>query len=410
MYFFYFFAVVLIFLGYKSLVGGINYWQYFNRELIKPPSGFNPFVSVFVPCRGHDQNLRTNLSAVLNQNYPNFEVVFIVDDITDASVSIIKKLMDEASLLNDGKESRTLSNASIKLVVSGKAKDEGQKVHNLRHAVAEASRKSVVFAFVDSDTRPNPNWLRDLVEPLVDQKIGCTTGYRWFISETQNFPSQLRSVWNASIASALGANMKSNFCWGGSMAIRREIFEKINMREQWRGTLSDDFAMTKALIAADMPIYFVPNCLTATIEDCNFRELLEFTTRQMKITRVYASNLWVASLIGSGVFTITFWSGFVLLFFLSGVHFWLTFTALIVIVVLGAAKSWVRLKAVKMVLKVYEKELTKSIFWQLTLWNISAALYFYNCLCALISNVIYWRGIRYRLESPKKTKILDSIS
>ena len=29
------------------------------------------------------------------------------------------------------------------------------------------------------------------------------------------------------------------------MAIRRDVFENINMREKWRGTLSDDFAVTQ---------------------------------------------------------------------------------------------------------------------------------------------------------------------
>jgi hypothetical protein len=63
--------------------------------------------------------------------------------------------------------------------------------------------------------------------------------------------------------------------------------------------LSDDFAVTRAMKEADLPIHFVPQCLTATVEDCRFRELLEFSTRQMKITRVCAAPLWKASLIGS---------------------------------------------------------------------------------------------------------------
>ena len=247
-----------------------------------------------------------------------------------------------------------------------------------------------------------------MVAPLKDENIGCSTGYRWFIARKNNFSSQFRVVWNASIASALGANLKSNFCWGGSTAIRRETFEKLEMREKWKGTLSDDFAMTRAMKEANLPIYFVPNCLTATVEDCSFRELLEFTTRQMKITRVYASHLWIASFIGSGLFTIVFWTGILLLFFVSGWHFIITFSLLSIIIALGAAKAWIRLKAVKMVLKNYEKELNKSFIWQISLWVLSSVLYFYNSFCAFQSNVISWRGITYKLESPNKTIILES--
>jgi cellulose synthase/poly-beta-1,6-N-acetylglucosamine synthase-like glycosyltransferase len=215
-------------------------------------------------------------------------------------------------------------------------------------------------------------------------------------------------VWNASIASALGANTKNNFCWGGSTAIRRETFEKIGMREKWRGTLSDDFAVTRAMKEADLPIYFVPNCLTATVEDGGFRELFEFTTRQMKITRVYAPHLWKASFIGSFLFSLIFWTGILLLFFISGWHFGVTFLLLSVIFALGAAKAWIRFNAVKLVLKNYAKELNKSFFWQITLWIFSSLLYFYNGFCAWQSNVIRWRGITYRLESPNKTVILEN--
>ena len=393
MYLFYLFAAILIFLGYKSLRGGIDYLAYFKRELAKPKSEFAPFASVFVPCRGLDQNLRENIAALFRQNYPVYEVIFVVDSESDAAVSVIENFLENS--------------IPAKLVIAGKARNEGQKVHNLRRAVLEVSGESEVFVFVDSDARPAENWLGSLVAPLEDEKIGCATGYRWFIARKNSFPAQLRSVWNASIASALGANAKNNFCWGGSTAIRRKTFKKIEMREKWRGTLSDDFAVTRAMKNENLPIYFVPNCLTTTVEDCSFRELLEFTTRQMKITRVYAPHLWKASFIGSALFSLTFWTGILLLFFISGWNFWLTFLLLLIIFALGAAKAWIRLKAVKLVLKNYEKELKQSFFWQITLWIFSSVLYFYNGFCAFKSNVIVWRGITYKLESPKETIILE---
>lgn len=394
MYLFYFFAALLIFLGYKSLRGGIDYLAYFKREISRPKKDFQPFASVFVPCRGLDQNLSENLAAIFRQNYPAYEVIFIVDDEKDEAVLIIEGFLQRFG--------------NSKLIVAGKAENEGQKVHNLRKSVLEVSEKSEVFVFVDSDARPSESWLKNLVEPLADEKIGCSTGYRWFISKKNNFSSQLRAVWNASIASALGANSDKNFCWGGSTAIRREIFEMIEMREKLQGTLSDDFAVTRAMKEANLPIYFVPECLTASVEDCNFKELLEFTTRQMKITRVYAPHLWKAAFIGAALFTIFFWLGFLLLFFAEGAHFWVTFLILLTIFVLGAAKAWIRLNAVQMILGNYENELNKSFLWQITLWIFSSALYFYNGFCALQSNVIAWRGIRYRLESPNKTLILGA--
>ncbi len=393
---FYLFAAVLIFLGYKSLRGGIYYLQFFKQEIAKPESNFTPFASVIAPCRGLDQGLHENLTALFSQNYPNYEVIFVVDDERDESVKIIEEVSRKGA-----------QHARSKLAVAGKATDSSQKVHNLREAVLEVSGESEIFVFVDSDARPGKDWLKNLIAPLQNKEIGCATGYRWFISKRGGFSSQFRAVWNASIASTLGANQENNFCWGGSTAIRRETFEKLEMREKWRGALSDDFAVTRAMQQANLPICFVPQCLTATIEDCTFRELLEFTTRQMKITRVYAPNLWKASFVGSFFFTAIFWSGVLLLFFLSDWHFWLTFVFIIVIFSLGATKAWLRLSAVKLVLIGFGKELNRQFLWQITLWTISPTLYFYNCFWALLSRKIVWRGIEYNLLTVNSTEILS---
>ncbi len=394
---FYLFALFLIYQSYRSFVGGLEYLKYFKKELSKPGSNFTPRATIFAPCRGRDENLKTNLAALFCQNYPEYEIIFVTDDAGDVSVSVIEELRAEFE---------HLANVSGKLVIAGKAANEGQKVHNLRAAVPHASEKSAVFAFVDSDARPGKDWLRYLVAPLEDQKIGAAAGYRWFISKKRNFSSELQSVWNASVASALGANMKSNFCWGGSTAILRKTFENIDMREKWRGTLSDDFAVTRAVKDAGLLVYFVPQCLTASIEDCNFRELLEFTTRQMKITRVYAPQYWKMSFAGSFVFNTVFVSGILLM--ISGAAFWQRLLALIALVLaslFSIGKSWLRLNAVKLVLKGYEKELKKQFWTQNTLWIISPALFFYNCAAALVSRKIVWRGITYELKSPQETLI-----
>lgn len=404
-YVYYFFAVIQTFFAYKSLRGGIDYLEYFEKELSRPKSNYTPFASVIVPCRGIDEDLRTNLEAIILQDYPNFEVLFVVDDKNDSAVSFIEEIAGVQKVKVKRQNSVSQGLCSSRLVVVGKAIESGQKVHNLRTGVLEVSDESEVFIFVDSDARPNKEWLRNLVAPLEDTNIGCATGYRWFIQKSGGFATHLRSVWNASIASALGKNTKNNFCWGGSSAIRRETFEKLDIREKWKGTLSDDFALTNAMRKVEMSIHFVPSCLTATVEDCSFGEMLEFTTRQMKITRVYSLTNFMVSVIGSILFTLIFWMGIVLLFFVSGVHLWLTLAFILIIFVLGFAKAWIRLMAVKLVLTEYDRELNRQFIPQLSLWTISPILFLYNNFLAILSRKIIWRGIEYKLESPSKTII-----
>jgi ceramide glucosyltransferase len=402
---FYFFAVALVYLSYKSFRGGINYLNFFRSEIAKSLSDFTPFVSIIAPCRGLDEDLENNLNTLFRQNFPRYEVIFVVDSETDEAVKIIEKVsrkMSEPSAVADGYF------LNSKLVVAGRAKNESQKVHNLREAVLHVADESKVFVFVDSDARPSENWLRNLVAPLQSEKIGAATGYRWFISKKISFASEMRSVWNASIASALGANLKSNFCWGGSMAMRRETFDKLEMREKWRGTLSDDFAVTRTMKAANLQIYFVPQALAVSIENCSWRECLEFTTRQMKITRVYAQNLWVQSFIGAGLFNFVWiWGVFNLVFYASNSFaFWFSLIALLLTSAFSIGKSWLRLNAVKLILKDYENELKKQFWMQNMLWIFSPALFFYNAFCALLSRQILWRGIKYRLVSSSETEIL----
>lgn len=397
---FYFFAALLLLQAFISLRGGVRYLRYFQRELSAPASDFTPFVSIIVPCRGLDQNLHENLAALCGQSYPVYEIIFAVDSSDDPALKVIEGVRSRGG--------NKLFNLT-RVVVAGKAVDCGQKVHNLIAAVREADARSEVFVFVDSDARPQRDWLRSLVAPLADESIGAATGYRWFIP-SRGLASRLRVVWNASIASALGENSRGNFCWGGSTAIRRETFTRLDMLEQWRGTLSDDFALTRSLQNARLPVYFVPRCLTASHEDCNSRELLEFTTRQLKITRVYAPRLWQIVLVSNFLFVAVFYGGLALALsrFWRGLPFVLPLALVIAIFLLGSAKALLRLRAVALAFGPEQKiwrvgTLGAHIF----LWPFASALFLYNALAALSSRRINWRGISYELKSPSETVIIN---
>jgi ceramide glucosyltransferase len=386
------FAALLIWLSFRSYRGGVEYLRFFKRELEKPLSGYTPPVTVIAPFRGIDQNIDENLDALTHQDYPNFEMIFVVDDLEDPAVPMIEQRLGPCS----------------KLIVAPTAADSSQKVENLRAAIAAADARSEAFVFVDSDVRVNSDWLMRLVAPLENEKIGASTGYRWFISANPTFASELRSAWNASIASSLGPKTSSNFCWGGSTAIRRDTFEKIEMAKKWKGTLSDDFAVTRAMKEEGLPIVFVPGALTASFDDTSFSEMLEFTTRQMKITRVYAPDLWLVSLLGSAIFTTVMITSVLILIFTEGM-----FSRAAAVITLGIviafsfAKARLRLKAVRLALPKYEPQLKRQRLGQYTLWLLTPAVFLYNCLAAQFSRRLTWRGTVYELKSPVETVIIS---
>lgn len=395
-YLFYFFAIMLVWLSFKSFLGGVRYLRYFRTELAKPRPTWTPFATIIAPCRGLDDGLADNLAALLEQDYPNYEVIFVVDHKTDECVSVIKGEISR----KDAKNTR--------LVVAPKASNSAQKAENLREAVLHADERSQVFVFADSDARPQADWLRYLVAPLEDSGNGAATGYRWFISKKSTFASEMRSAWNASIASALGPNTDSNFCWGGSTAIRRETFDAIDMREKWRGTLSDDFAVTKAIKDVGLKIVFVPQALTPSVEDCTFSELIEFTTRQMKIVRVCEPKLWLMTLFGSMLFNSVLMAAFLIVATSdqNDLSVAVALATLLLVFVFSIGKAWLRLKAVRLALHSYRREIEQQLFTQNTLWLVTGLLFFYNSVAALFSRRITWRGITYELKSPTETVII----
>jgi len=296
----------------------------------------------------------------------------------------------------------------MQVVIAGEAIDRGQKVHNLAVAVRRAQRTSEVFVFVDSDARPGKDWLRALVAPLRDEALGAATGYRWFVPVHGGIASHLRSVWNAAIASALGGDGKKNFCWGGATAIRRSTFEACRVMDYWRGAVSDDFAMTRALHDANLMIQFVPQCLTASFEDCSFHELCEFTTRQLKITRAYAAHLWRSVFLGSIIFVITFFGGIALVISRAAVGRSIATSGVLLsgIFAMGAMKSYFRFRTVSAVMEGRGARRTVSALAHMTLWPFASALYLYNAIAAVVSRRISWRGITYELKSPGETVII----
>ena len=388
MWVFYFFAAIVIWLGILSFRGGLRFAAYIRSQLAQPRADYSPFATVIVPCRGLDDGLEENLAALFEQSYPAYEVLFVTDSETDPALEVIQKVIKTKS-----------SPAAARVVIAGAAVDSGQKVHNLRAAVEHIDARSEVLVFVDSDARPAANWLRSLVAPLIDHGLGVATGYRWFVPMNGGFASQLRSVWNASIASALGADRKSNFCWGGSTAIRRETFAQLRVRERWQGSVSDDFTMTRILGEAKLPIHFVPACLVASPGDCDLAGLLEFSNRQLKITRAYAAHLWRPVLMGSALFCLVFFGGILLVAArsLSGLSFAIPLVLLVIIFLLGAAKALVRFRAVTMALPGEYPNWRRDLVAQMLLWPLASLLYLFNALAATFSRRISWRGITYEL-------------
>src|SRR5690606_13800788 len=168
------------------------------------------------------------------------------------------------------------------------------------------------------------------------------------------------------------------------------------------GAVSDDYVLHKVLHDAGLGIYFVPAALTASVESCTFREMLEFTTRQIKLTRVYRPELWLNSLIGSAMFTLTMLSALIIFSLSPANTFGFTAAAatLLLVFLCDTGKILLRLKAARLALPLYSSQIADQTVSQILFWPILPVIFLYNSVAALFSRTIRWRGVEYKMVSP----------
>jgi ceramide glucosyltransferase len=412
--------VLLVSQGLFSVIEGQRYLAFVRRSLKKPGPGFTPPVCVICPCKEIDPGLEENLAALLNQDYPDYHLVFAIARPDDLARPVIE---------------RSISRSSIRdkaiLLIAAPNTGRGEKINNLLCALRHVAEDRRVLAFADSDARPGRDWLRALVSPLEDAQVGASTGYRWYLPVRGGFWSRMLSAWNGSVATTLGDHGR-NFAWGGSTAITREAFDRAQVAEAWSNAVSDDYALTRAIQQAGLQIRFVPRCLLASRDDASLKSLLEFTTRQVIITRVYRPAAWRVGFISQALFVLGFFGEVGLLVYqlafravgaisspmltaATGGHQTGYPQDMVVIAIsvgliylLGSLKGIQRVKSAVLAMAEFRSEILKCWWMFCLLWPLVSVLFLYNFVRSAMTRRILWRGIRYELRSPSETVIIDS--
>jgi ceramide glucosyltransferase len=258
----------------------------FTRSRLRCLDSFRPTgrTVLFVPCRGRDLGLAENLTSLFEQDYEDYEIRFLVETPEDPACRAIQRVAVEYP--------ERLS----RIVFTGKATDCGQKVHNLLRGTETLSPEVKYLAFADSDARPRSHWLRALVYRLDCDRIGATTGYRWFVPMRTTVPNLLVTSVNASLGMLFGRG-NPNIIWGGSWAVRRDRFEQLNIRGAWQRKLNDDLVVTDIMRRARLRIEYEPACAVASPLDLDTSQMVGFARRQYFQARYYLPNCWRAGLL-----------------------------------------------------------------------------------------------------------------
>jgi chlorobactene glucosyltransferase len=194
-----------------------------------------PLVSIIVPARNEERNIRRCVSSLLEQDYENYEVIVVDDGSIDATARILDELA--ASHPNG----RRLWILSLRELPAGWA----GKPHAIHRGTQEAHGEWLLFT--DADTWHAPNALRSALAQAIQERADLFT-----MGSTQELPGFWDKVMmpmaylgismlypprlvNDPASSVAVAN-------GQYMLIRREVYDLVGgyARPDLRATLLDD--------------------------------------------------------------------------------------------------------------------------------------------------------------------------
>jgi ceramide glucosyltransferase len=138
-------------------------WRFFaaSRKRPSPPADFTPGVSILKPVCGLDPEAYENFASFCRQDYPDYEIVFCAGDSDDPSVPVVERL------------ARDFAHRRVRMVYLANHNAANDKVAKLAKLVSEADNEVLVIN--DADVRVRPDYLRSVVAPLRNPKVGGVT-------------------------------------------------------------------------------------------------------------------------------------------------------------------------------------------------------------------------------------------
>jgi ceramide glucosyltransferase len=219
---------VLIFVGGRPL-----------RAAAGELAGPWPKVSVLVPATGAAAGLAARLERLLSQDYPDYQVVFATRDAADPATAVIRSLLPNFP--------------GARHVLAGSARGCGQKNQNLLAAVKLVGRTPEILVFCDSNQEATPTWLKELVAPLVRGEAQVSSGFHHVIVAEPGIAALGRAVTVLTLYLTRGFRFL-NQPWGGATAIRRSLFDNLDVAKLWAENIVDDVSLAARLVEAGLPV------------------------------------------------------------------------------------------------------------------------------------------------------------
>lgn len=272
-------TVAFVVLGIGALLPAWWTWHmlidYYRRTRVTPALGGPcPNVTVILCLRGADPSLDACLAGLLNQDFPRYQVHIVVDSSEDRAYGKVHEILARG----------TRPEVQVHVDVLEKhCATCSLKVCAQLQAVSKLASNTDVVVLIDADSIPAPDWLRAMVLPFADVKVGATTGIRWFAPVDGGWGSLIRHIFNAGSYPQMFA---FDHAWGGSVAIRADVFRKSTLKERWCKAFCEDAAVAAPVREMGLKFVWVPAATNTNQESISFRHSLRFIQRQLVCTRL----------------------------------------------------------------------------------------------------------------------------
>jgi len=390
-------AVLAFLASVASIIQGIRLRGGVRRAVRLALGAFLPSIVVILPVRGLDDGFDENVRALLSQMYPRYRLLVVADDSLDPALLRIQTIARESPRV------------ALATILSDASPLRG-KVNALRSALAHLHPEDEVVVFADSDIRPAPDWLRQLVQPLADSTVGVATGFRWYLPPRPTFWSLVRAEWNAVSANVL-FDPRRSFAWGGSCAVRKDLLVPLRLEDRWHDVLSDDLILTQAVREAGLKIAYVPAALVPTFEGADRATCTEWCFRQMTMATLYLPIVRRYATAAFAVFNGSILFGIACLALaVWNVAYLIPATIFLAPFPVSIAKASLRRRA------LFSAAPTVAAAWNVPAWRtaIAAIAVPWVMTAGLLRTrrptTIRWRGHTYDVSDPHHVRLLEAAS
>ncbi|HEU5233341.1 MAG TPA: bacteriohopanetetrol glucosamine biosynthesis glycosyltransferase HpnI [Terriglobales bacterium] len=255
------------------VIAGVLRFAKRRRELVQAPA-YTPPVSVLKPVHGNEPNLRENLETFFRQDYPDFELIFCARRDDDPALQIAGQLSEKYPAVK------------VRFMTSGEPPWTNAKLYSLEKMWKQAAHDLLVIS--DSDVRVAPDYLREIIKPFANSKVGMTTcifrglpaGGFWTDLEALGYSVEMTS---GVVVADMLEGMK--FALGPTMVVRRQCVEALNGFGFMDDYCADDYILGNRVAESGMEVVLSHHSIDHMVFHHSFLSSMRHQVRWMRSTR-----------------------------------------------------------------------------------------------------------------------------